>query len=266
MNCENCSTELSGAFCHKCGQRVESLPGGVLGYLAHLVSGVAGYDSKLLRSLVALVFRPGRLTDQYLRGKRIRYVEPLQLYLLSAAVFFLINAYKPFVHFDVATGSVASSLGPASATGSMPASQVERLTAQGVTIEVFAERFDAWVSAYLPVLLVAMLVLLAVVFWSLNWRSEKPFAVHAVFTLHWSAFFLLIEGVRRVIPLPATWSASNGILGVVISFIYLAVAMRVLYRRGWPLSIARTLVSLLLFYVLISVWMGSTLFLALRFA
>ena len=238
----------------------------MFGYVAHLISSAVGYDSKLLRSLGTLVFRPGRLSAEYLKGRRIRYVEPLQLYLLSAAAFFLIHAYKPFVQFDLATRSVRSSLGAASATGGMSASQVERLAGQGVSIEVFAERFGAWVSAYLPVLLVAILVVLALVFWSLNLRSEKPFAAHALFTLHWSAFYMLLEGTRRVVPLPTNWDAAVGVTAVVFSLAYLVVAMRVTYERGWFPSALKALVSLLLFYVLVSLWLASTLGLALTFA
>jgi len=257
--CENCSAELRGQFCDSCGQRAEALPNGVFGYLSWLVSGVFGYDSRVLRSLGSLLFRPGLLTLEYLRGRRIHYVEPLQIYLLSAAAFFLVHAYRPFVQFNVANRGASSSLGPASATGNLPATTVERLEAQGVSLDVFAERFDAWVSAYLPALLLALLAVFSLLIWVLNRRSGRSFATHAVFTLHWSAFFLILEGVWRLLPIPNVW-------GVAIGLTYLVVAMRAVYQQNWLISAVNGLVSLIVFYALISLWMASALGLAATFA
>jgi len=257
--CENCSAELRGPFCHSCGQRAESLPAGALGYLSRLMTGIVGYDSRVLRSVVGLLFRPGRLTAEYLRGRRIHYIEPLQIYLLSAAAFFLVHAYRPFIQFNPETGGASSTLGPASATGNLSETVVQRLETQGITLEVFAERFDAWVSAYLPVLLLALLGVFTLLIWALNGRSKKSFATHAVFTLHWSAFYLILEGVFRVVPIPNIWS-------VLIGLVYLVVAMRVVYQQNWLISAIKALAGLFIFYTLISVWMASALGLAGTFA
>lgn len=257
--CENCSADLRGPFCHSCGQRAEPLPTSMLGYLGRLMTGIVGYDSRVLRSFIGLLFRPGLLTVEYIRGRRIHYVEPLQIYLLSAAAFFLVHAYRPFIQFNTETGGATSTLGPASATGNLSETAIQRIEAQGISLEVFAERFDAWVSAYLPALLLALLAVFTLLIWALNWRSQKTFATHAVFTLHWSAFYLILEGVFRVVPIPNIWS-------VAISLVYLVVALRMVYQRNWLISAIKALVSLTIFYTLISMWMASALGLAGTFA
>lgn len=264
--CENCSDELRGQFCSSCGQRVETLPTGVFGYLHWLGSGIIGYDSRVLRSLGSVLFRPGLLTLEYLRGRRVHYLDPLQIYLLSAAAFFLVHAYRPFVQFDIVNRGASSSLGMASATGGLPDTTVERLAVQGISLEVFAERFDAWVSAYLPVLLLVLLAVFTVLIWLMNRRSRKPFAAHVAFTLHWSAFYLTIRGVHRIVPLPETWENGSSIAVLLISLIYLAIALRRVYGGGWPVNAVKAVVGIVLFGLLIAAWMASAIGLAVFFA
>jgi len=56
------------------------------------VSEHFGLDSKVARTLIALVRWPGRLTNEFIRGRRVRYVPPLRLYLSLSVLFFLLTA------------------------------------------------------------------------------------------------------------------------------------------------------------------------------
>ena len=46
-------------------------------------------DSRLWRTLAALLLRPGYLTREFLAGRRARYLPPVRLYLVISLVFFL---------------------------------------------------------------------------------------------------------------------------------------------------------------------------------
>jgi hypothetical protein len=46
-------------------------------------------NSTLPRTLGALLFRPGRLTHDYVQGRMMRYVPPFRLYLVSSLLFFI---------------------------------------------------------------------------------------------------------------------------------------------------------------------------------
>jgi hypothetical protein len=46
-------------------------------------------DGRLVRTLPALMFRPGHMTRKYLSGQRARYMPPFRLFLLASIVFFL---------------------------------------------------------------------------------------------------------------------------------------------------------------------------------
>lgn len=93
--CPNCDAALAGidpppAFCPRCGQETTLQPPRLLEFVHEFVAHYVAIDGALWRSLVALLFRPGLLTREYLAGRRRRYVLPLRLYLTASFVFFLI--------------------------------------------------------------------------------------------------------------------------------------------------------------------------------
>ena len=87
--CLNCSTPLIGSHCHNCGQTAHVHR--TLGAFFHdLLHGVFHFEGKIWRTLPMLMFRPGRLTRDYIDGRRARYVSPLALFLFSVFVMFAV--------------------------------------------------------------------------------------------------------------------------------------------------------------------------------
>jgi hypothetical protein len=58
-------------------------------------------DSRLWRTLIPLLARPGRLTRDYLEGRRARYMPPFRMYLVLSLVFFLIAFFDPHKDFEL---------------------------------------------------------------------------------------------------------------------------------------------------------------------
>ena len=88
--CLNCGAALTGAYCHACGQRAHVHR--TLGAFFHdLVHGVLHFEGKTWRTLPLLVWNPGKLTREYIDGRRASYVSPIALFLfvvfLSFALF-----------------------------------------------------------------------------------------------------------------------------------------------------------------------------------
>ena len=89
-NCRNCGEALLGPYCSHCGQnegRGDFSFGDVAG---ELLDEVFSWDSRLWRTLVPLVFRPGFLTAEFIAGRRARYMPPFRLYLIISFVLFLV--------------------------------------------------------------------------------------------------------------------------------------------------------------------------------
>jgi len=88
-HCENCGEELRGHFCSKCGQAAVNYHRSFRHVIVDVLDSFLNWDSKFIQSLGLLLWRPGRLTNKFLEGHRVRVVHPLRLYLLVSIVFFL---------------------------------------------------------------------------------------------------------------------------------------------------------------------------------
>lgn len=99
--CPNCGTRLQGRYCSGCGQLDQPLRQPVHRYLAQSLSEFFGLDGRVWRTLGILLFKPGKLTEAYLRGQRRRYLRPLRVYLSSTLLFFfLLSLLDPVGRFQ----------------------------------------------------------------------------------------------------------------------------------------------------------------------
>lgn len=90
--CANCSAPLHGQYCADCGQRARGRMISLWELIKEASEILTSLDSRLWRSLGVLLFLPGRLTRDYLLGKRARYIPALRLFLgLSILFFFLFS-------------------------------------------------------------------------------------------------------------------------------------------------------------------------------
>ena len=78
-HCLNCGTELTGAYCHACGQEASNPTPSIKSFIMEYVVNAFMWDSKLLETLWLLVRRPGYLTREFVSGKFISYMHPLKL-------------------------------------------------------------------------------------------------------------------------------------------------------------------------------------------
>src|SRR6476619_1765601 len=106
-HCDSCGAELQGHWCAQCGQPAIEYPRSFRYVVADLLNEFLNWDSKFFTTIALLILKPWRLTNEFLAGKRVRYVNPLRLYLLASILFFFaVNFGAKGINFD------ASKLGP----------------------------------------------------------------------------------------------------------------------------------------------------------
>jgi len=91
-NCLNCGTDLKGPFCFYCGQPDRNFMRFFPALMRDLMEDLLDFDSRFMRTLKPLIFKPGRLTRDYMNGRRFRYTPPMRLYIFSSIAFFLLAA------------------------------------------------------------------------------------------------------------------------------------------------------------------------------
>jgi len=116
--CANCGAELLGPHCYACGQPIKGMVRHLTSILADVADTVLNIDSRIFRTLKPLLLRPGYLTNEYLAGRRVRYVTPFRLYFFLSVIAFLVMQISLDATFDLAKDTIKidteqSSLGEA---------------------------------------------------------------------------------------------------------------------------------------------------------
>jgi len=112
--CFNCGHPFFGheKFCPECGQ-INKNPKITFGSFVHEVfNGFISWDSKFWTTFIPLLIKPGKVSRDYIDGKRQRYSNPFRFYLTISVLFFLImGATESYDKFDeYRKGKTSSSL------------------------------------------------------------------------------------------------------------------------------------------------------------
>ncbi len=100
-NCLNCDTPLRGQYCGHCGQRATSRLISLYELTRDAFGDLFELDSRLWRTLIPLLLRPGQLTRDYLEGRRARYMPPFRMYLVLSVIFFVVAFFDPRDDFSL---------------------------------------------------------------------------------------------------------------------------------------------------------------------
>lgn len=99
--CFNCGAPLSGPFCHICGQRADDLQRPIWTFFKELLDAIFDTDSKIIKTILALVLVPGGLSRDFMDGKRARYLPPFRLYIVLGLVFFTTLSIADILIIDI---------------------------------------------------------------------------------------------------------------------------------------------------------------------
>jgi hypothetical protein len=185
--CPSCGSTATARYCSNCGER---MLGG-----ADAAPAPFGYDSqpsqsfagRARASLVALVSPPGRLTSDWLHGRRVGYLTPLSLFLWVNVVFFLIQSLSGL---GILSWPLRAHLAQDSTrwiTTWLFAHKPGRVSDSGT----YAEIFDALEAVHAKSLVIVMLPFFAAALGALTIDRREPFHRALVFATHFFAFTLL---------------------------------------------------------------------------
>lgn len=87
--CLNCEAPVDLFYCGNCGQSLRQVRVSIGSLLIDFLGDAFTFDSKLFRSMQPLFFRPGFLTLEFMRGRRVHYIPPVRMYLFFSILFFL---------------------------------------------------------------------------------------------------------------------------------------------------------------------------------
>src|SRR3954470_5085170 len=100
-NCGKCQCSVATKYCPDCGEaRILPMDLSLKHLLGEVYRSISSVDSKLLRTLRALLFQPGALALAYVSGPRKPYISPFQLFLIANVAFFAVQSWASIKIFS----------------------------------------------------------------------------------------------------------------------------------------------------------------------
>ncbi len=181
--CRNCGAELHGRYCYACGQQASHSEISLRELMHEGVHEFAHLDSKIVHTVRLLLFKPGELTAEFLRGRRVRYIPPLRLYLICSLLFFALAAWSrsPFINIQLTKEDVPNS--------------AEREAVQKETVERL-EHLRNEMTHNAPRAMFVLMPVFGLLTW-LHFRRAQPYYVpHLYYAIHFHAFVFLMLALR----------------------------------------------------------------------
>jgi hypothetical protein len=247
FTCPSCGAEAAGQFCATCGERkLGTEDRSLRHYLDVVVDFLTHFDSKGYRSLWYLVTKPGFLSEEQLRGSRVRYAKPLSLFISINVAYFLSAALLDAHTF---TTPLSVQLKMNDYYADFASRKVEsRLHAESIPFEAFEAKYNEKAGVFSKTMIFLFIPIYAIIFHGLFLRRRRYFVEHAVIATHLWAFILLLLAV--VVPLisvllmwwsgapssAAVLSANDSLISIVLQIIigvYLAAMLRRVYRAAY---------------------------------
>ena len=188
--CLNCQTELTGTYCHHCGQKVVRGRLTVGEILRELPGKIFSLERGLWLTFLCLWVRPGRVCLDYVQGKRQLYVNPVSYFFIGASLQLASLWFSaPVIRQSVQDSlqNARSDPGQAKVFDSM-----DRMVG-GDTAAAMADIYLTVIAqAYTYLAFFAFAIPLAMTLWLFHRRSSFHFAEVMVFTLYVAAHCMIV--------------------------------------------------------------------------
>lgn len=270
--CKNCGSALTGEYCAACGQRRGRGDLRLSEALGEVFDEVFSWDSRLWRTLFALIFRPGLLTAEFVAGRRARYVPPFRLYLIISFLTFLtlsvgasIDAFNtnldsesqsaPLITIDSGHGEQSAEgeekieIGIADDDSPQWLQDLEgRIETNAMRLEGDSGSFFAQLLDYLPQLMFFMLPLFALIVQLLYLFSGYYYLQHLVFGLNFHSFVYLLYLLGQAAALFTEALDGFFLLALVL---YLPLSLRRVYGSSIAGALAKSVAISFLYGLLL---------------
>lgn len=224
--CTNCGTELTGKYCHNCGQgKVKRLE--VKSLVHDVTHGILHWENSILKTFRSLLFTPGQTANDYIEGKRKHYVKPFSYFIFMQTLFVIVfhrmsEKYFAFLNYTITTDSVKVQ---------DRVREIQHLVAQYVN----------YLNYFMPVLLAFFLYLF--------FRKSKGinYAEALAASFYWVATTLVFSIVLMLLSVIDIrfWN-----LRFIVNLTYYVIAIKTFAGIGWGKGILKGLTVTMLSYIM----------------
>ncbi|MFD0765998.1 DUF3667 domain-containing protein [Mucilaginibacter lutimaris] len=202
--CPTCGAGFMGKFCYACGEKqCTDKDLSLKKFAEQTVDIFTHFDGKFFLSMKYLLFYPGKLTTEFLAGRRVKLMKPLQLYIIINIVYFFllkqVDLFLQYAKYMVqGKGAVADASRHLVAVGAAH---------KGISTQAYIEEFDKTLPDTAKAFIILLIPLLAIGLWAINITKQKKIVPHIVFATHFFSFllvFFMIFAALVIFPISKT--------------------------------------------------------------
>ncbi|MCB9073879.1 MAG: DUF3667 domain-containing protein [Bdellovibrionaceae bacterium] len=259
MQCANCGYKNDGKYCSQCGQKMELHLNPTLHDLIH--DGVHEFlhiDGKIFNTIYVLLRYPGKLTKEFLQGRRVPYINPIRLYLSLSILYFLLSSLVG-VHTEIKvqnTDKIDINIYEhiEDPYYREKIKKLEPIFKEGLR-KIEKNGNGEFKNLYAHSLAKALFLLLPVFAWLLKmtyFRRKQRYPQYLYFSLHYHA--ALFAGLILTIPL--SYLMDTLLFWLIWAVGYLTIALKSVWGDSTKRAIQRTLVTLFIYSLIFAVVSG----------
>jgi len=289
-HCENCGAALTGPYCANCGQPAIDYHRSFGTIMLDAADAFFNLDARFFTTFALLFAKPWRLTNDFLAGKRQRFVHPLRVYLMASLAFFLLikelnlnkphqpptSRHAPLVHLNKKTippdaegtptpaeaihddDGVSFQMSPSDEKNMPPFARWLKTRAEE-KIGPTGDKGRLFLKALidnLPYMVLGCIPIFSIVLKLLYIRKRRFYIEHLIFALHTHAFVFLSTVVIIGVGFFLNWKLPHltGLICTLLSFtvlIELLLAIRRVYRQNWFATLFKFLLGSAIYSILL---------------
>lgn len=289
QDCKNCGYHYQGNFCPSCGQSKKEYQQPLGHFIGDFLGSLFAMDIRLFNTIPALLFRPGKVSAEFVDGRRKTHVAPFRLYFFISLIFFFLMGYqtskvvdseisvedlnqdrriftmKTDAGFKARMDSLAESAGPGRKIGMLETIRNDLKTdleSGDLTEEERSER-EKWygylgnpdviinkVYQYVSWAFFLLMPLLAFIFYLFFRKKRKFYVEHLVYSVNLHSFLFLLLSVVAALGLLFTGLVQKiDFFVFLLVLIYSVIGIRKFYQQTWWRAIYKTFVIMLLYAI-----------------
>jgi len=188
--CKSCGNTFVGKYCNLCGEKViEPKDRTFRSVVGNVLIATTVVDNKFIRSLRPTIMNPGFLSREYVDGRRVIYMRPLQMFFILNLMYFLF----PVLQMFNSSLQTQRTILPHSRLAQVIVA--EKIRAEGLTLVGFELMYNEN-SMRLAKMLIVVFVLLASLPLSLIFvKRNRFFSDHVALAVELTSFNLAVNAI-----------------------------------------------------------------------
>ncbi len=248
-HCLNCGSEFTSKFCPQCGQRdVENSDRSIIRLTIDLLNNVFFFDNRFWISIRYLLTRPGKMTVEFLEGKRRKFISPITLFLFVNVLYFFLSPLTDYslpladqmkyqAHSEMATRMVEDKLKKHELSNE----------AYQESLRTYATKYQSASDNISKSLMILNVPIVALFVYLLSLRKRPYYFDALIFSLHYFTLFLLSISVGDILKeiIQALGDPGANFLGIwllifvlIIPLTYLSISLSKYLGHKWFVAIA----------------------------